>query len=51
MEIFAQLDENNICVALIKTNKAPTPEHIAVPNFDESQLGKEWNGNEFVDAP
>lgn len=47
MKIFAQLDDNDICVALIQAVKAPAGKHIERSEVTDEELGMKWNGSEF----
>lgn len=50
--IYAQLDSNNIVEAISQLSKEITQGNmILLPEYDQSLLGKKWNGESWVDTP
>lgn len=47
MKAFAQIDSNAVCVCILEAELAPSDEHIERPTYDESEIGKVWNGHSF----
>lgn len=50
--IYAQIDEQNICVAISKLKKpAIKPNLIEINFFDTGLLGLIWTGSEWIQPP
>jgi len=49
---YAQIDENNIVIGVSQlSGEILLPNLIPIPSYDESLLGKIWNGATFENAP
>lgn len=52
MPIFAQIDAASVCIT-IKESSEPIDQHdhIEIPDFDQSLIGKRWDGTAFGPVP
>jgi len=49
---YAQIDENNIATSILDTfSSMDLPTHIQLVEFDETILGKTWNGSSWEETP
>ncbi|AEG59374.1 hypothetical protein [Desulforamulus ruminis] len=49
--IYAQLDEQNICVGLSRlSGVTDLPYMVLIEEFNPDLLGKQWDGEKFLDS-
>lgn len=50
---YAQLDENSICFVVTQNSgdMSQYPNLIRIQSFDDSLLGKKWNGTDWEEVP
>lgn len=49
---YAQINSSSVCYALLQTfAEIIQANMIAIPSYDESYLGKEWTGTEWIAPP
>lgn len=48
MPIFAQIDDASVCITIKESNDPiDQHDHIEIPDFDHSLIGKRWDGTAF----
>ncbi len=49
---YAQINLNSVCFALLQTPSEIIKEDmILIPSYNESYLGMEWTGSEWITPP